>query len=691
MTFRTRSRVILFCLLTLGILLVFLLRLYQIQIVEGEKIAAEAATYSYSTTVQAVRGEILDRNGVVLVGNQVSYNVTLNSYVLLRTNGLNDILLKLSDACRSAGIGYSDSFPISEGSPWTYTTDECTSTELYYFRSFLLYRDLDPDMQASNLMKHLRKSYSIPEDWSDEDVRRVIGLRYELELRYAVNIDSYVLASGLSSSDLMSLKELNIPGLIVETSTTRVYNTGRAAHVLGHVSMMTAEDYEVLQDQGYAMNARIGKEGAEEAFESWLRGTDGKKITTITTDGQIVDEYYETEPVAGGNVYLTIDIGLQALAEDTLESTILEMRSKDTSSASDAVGDGTDAEGGAIVVMKTDTGEVLASASYPTYDIRTYNTDFNELLEAEDSPLYNRVLLAAYPPGSTYKMVTALAALKKGVITPYTEIDDTGVYTRFDDFQPTCLAYKRSGVGHGLIDLADAISVSCNYFFYEAGWLTGMEAIDSCAEALGLGESTGVELPENIGHRANPETKSELYNLDWYDADTLTASIGQSDNAFTPMQLACYVSALANRGVRYKATYLSRVMSSSYDSVLYESEPEVLSTLLASDSDWDAVASGMEQAVSSGTAKGLADYEISVAAKTGTASHGSEGSDNAAFVCYAPADDPEIAIVIYVEKGAAGSTLAAVAEPLLDYIFDSEGDVEYVTLELDSMPASAED
>ena len=678
-----RRRTLLLILLAAAMVLVFMVALFRLQIVEGEQLAQEAATYTYSTTVPSSRGELLDRNGVVLVSNRVSYYVSLSSYVLLRTEGLNDELLKLSRACRDNGIEYTDTFPMSDAQPWTY--QDCTDTQLFYFRSFLLYRDMDPDMRAENLMKHLRSDYGIPESWSDADARLVIGLRYELELRYAVNIDPYVLARDLSSDQLAILKELNVPGLDVETTTTRVYNTTYAAHVLGYTGPMTAQEYESLKDEGYAMNAVVGKEGAELAFESYLRGTDGTRVTTVSSDGRILDEYFSREPEAGGNVYLTLDIGLQQIAEETLEKTILEMRAQgeDGASAADAVGDGADAEGGAMVVMEVKTGQVLASASYPTYDVSTYNQNFNQLLAEDYAPLYNRVLQAPYPPGSTYKMVVGLAALNEGIITRYSQVDDVGKFTLYEDFQPTCLAYSRSGVGHGLIDLANAISVSCNYFFYDVGNRTGMGPIDQVARDLGLGEPTGVELPELIGTRANEQTKQELYGLSWYGADTLTASIGQSDNAFTPMQLACYVSALANQGTRYKATYLNKVASSSYDTILYQSAPEVASTCLASQESWAVIADGMELAVSEGTAKGLRDYHVKVAAKTGTASHGSAGSDNAAFVCYAPADDPEIAVVIYVEKGAAGSALAAVAEPVLEYYFSTSQVVEYVTQELD--------
>ena len=684
MEHRYRLRVALVLALIAAMVLVFMGALFRLQVVEGEQNALESATYTYTTTVSAARGEILDRNGVVLVSNRVSYYVTLNSYVLFNSNNLNAILLELIRTCQDAGIDYADTFPMSRSAPWAYTLDQATSTQQYYFKSFMIYRELDPDMKAANLMKHLRSSrtYGIPEDWTDEEARQVIGLRYELDLRYAVNIDPYILAEDLSADELAILKELNVPGLNVETTTQRVYNTTYAAHVLGHVGMMTAEDYETYRELGYPMNARIGIDGVERAFESYLRGQDGTRVTTINAEGQILSEYLSTEPNAGDNVYLSLDIGLQQLTEDTLAQTIQTLRASDANAAEDAVGEGSDAEGGAIVVMDVKTAQVLASASYPTFNLATYNQDFSQLLETDYAPLYNRALLAAYPPGSTYKPVTALAALTDGVVTMYDEIDDVGRYTLYDDFQPTCLAFSRSGVGHGLLNVMEALSVSCNYYFYEVGHLTGIESIDLTARSLGLGEPTGVELSENLGRRANPETKWDLYSLTWYGADDLTAAIGQSDNAFTPMQLACYVSALANRGTRYSATFLNKVMNNSFDSLVYQSTPTVASVCEASEESWDAVFEGMTMAAREGTAKALAGYDVTVAAKTGTASHGSAGSDNAAFVCFAPVEDPQIAIVIYVEKGAAGSALAASAIPILDYYFDTADAVELVPVEL---------
>lgn len=327
-----------------------------------------------------------------------------------------------------------------------------------------------------------------------------------------------------------------------------------------------------------------------------------------------------------------------------------------------------------MVVLDVKTGEVLASASYPTYHLATYSEDFNDLLAADYSPMYNRVLLAPYDPGSVFKMVTAIAAIDSAGIGRHYEIEDQGLYTFYEDYQPACLLWKR-GLTHGTINMMQALSESCNYYFYEVGRRAGIDAIDAVSEALGLGESTGVELAETTGMRGNPETKKKLYADDpnqsgWYGADTLQVAIGQGNNKFTPMQLATYTAALAEGGTRYRATYLRRVVASDYSEIILRNDPEVASRLAISEDALACVREGMRMAVTSGTASSyLSDYSVAVAAKTGTAQHGGLGSDNASFVCYAPYDDPEIAIVVYVEKGAQGGYLATAARKVMDAYF----------------------
>jgi penicillin-binding protein 2 len=477
--------------------------------------------------------------------------------------------------------------------------------------------------------------------------------------------------------------ELSIPGLNVESTTVRQYNTKYAAHILGRVSLMSPEEYEKYKDYGYSMDAYVGKEGLESAFESELHGTDGTKLTTITSDGAVVSETYSKEPVAGSNVELTIDINLQTVAEQALENVILDLRENGVGREQN----GKDAEGGAVVAMDVNTGEILACASYPSFDISTYSQNFDTLRDAKYAPLLNRALNAIYNPGSTYKMVTAIAAINNGVIGRYYEIEDKGIYTYYKDqnFTANCYYYTSYGLTHGYLNTMEALAVSCNYYFYEIGRLTyakegvGWDAVDAVAKSLGLGESTGVELPEEIGYRANAETKKKLYGegeQGWYAADVLMASIGQSENKFTPLQLCVYTAALANGGTRYKATFLSRVISSDYRRLIQSNKAQVLSVCEISDEALAAVHEGMRMAVTSdsGTAHSVfGDYPVAVSAKTGTVqtdlSVAGIRSDSASFVCYAPSDNPQIAIAVYVENGAQGGNLGRVAKAILDAYF----------------------
>lgn len=670
----TRRRAISVFLLFVMILALFGFQMYNVQVMNTENTSNNISTYSTWESVVAARGEILDRNGNVLVTNRASYNLTFTNFVLFNSDDPNGSLRKLVHMLWDRGIDYVEHLPVTMEKPYEYTLDELDSIWRGYFKAFLEDRELDPDMSAAQLMKQLRAAYRIPDDWEDWEVRMVVGIRYELSLRNVVgSLPAYILVEDVSSDDLTAILELSVPGLSVQTSTVRYYATEYAAHILGTMGLMSPEQYAVYKEQGYPMDAYVGQTGLEAAFEEYLHGINGAKITELDADGNVISEYYEKEPVAGSNVETTIDINIQKAMEDALERTILELRANGVGTYKE----GTDAEGGAAVAIDVRTGEILACASYPTFDLATYRRDYNKLQETEFGPLNNRALELPKAPGSVFKMVVTIAGINDGAITSVTPIEDKGIYTKYDDYQPMCLIYSRRGATHGIIDVRQALMVSCNYYFYETGIRTGAEAIDQVAKALGLGEPTGVELPEDEGRRSNAETKAKLYkddpaNSGWYDADTLQLSIGQGENRFTPLQLVNYVATLANRGTRYRATFLNRVISSDYQKLLVESKPEVMSTCYISDDAYKAYTEGMRMAVnrSGGTVYSyLRDYPVNVAAKTGTAQHGAGGSDNASFVCYAPYEDPQIAIAVFVEKGGEGGYLSNVAKAVMDVYF----------------------
>lgn len=686
----TRFRTQIISLILIAVMLFFTFKLYDMQIIKTGGKKDNITIFTTRTRVKAARGDILDTNGNILVRNRASYDLVMNHYVMLTADGTNDYLYQLVTRCQETGIEYTEHFPISQERPFVYTLDTFNSSWQNYFQIYLNGLDLDSDITAPLLVKRLRTYYKIPADWSDEMARRVIGLRYEMDLRGCVgSLANYVFLTDVSDENLSAIVELNIPGLMVEASTVREYSTKYAAHILGFVGPMSAEQWETFkEDPDYAMDSEVGQAGFEKAFEEYLHGVDGVRVDEVTTDGTLVRSYYEQEPKAGCNVEVAIDINLQRAAEDGLERVIESLRNAPDEEDGDRP-DGHDAEGGAVVAMDVQTGQVLVCASYPSYDLSNYFENYEEILEADYDPLYNRALMGVYPPGSTYKMSMVIAGINSGVINSQTEIYDRGTYTKYESsgFAPKCLYLTNYGMIHQNLTAAEALQVSCNYFFYDLGDRIGLSAMDGTAKGLGLGEHTGIELPENIGHRANAETKKALYTGDkagWYQADQITAAIGQSDNRFTPMQLCSYATTLANRGTRYKATFLNRVVSADYRELLAQSEKTVLSTMEISDDAYLAYTTGMKLVAKktsdwTGTAaKTFNDYPIEVAAKTGTAETGIRGtSDNGAFICYAPADNPRIAIAIYGEKAGHGSSLAEIARDMLDIYFEvgEAGDV----------------
>lgn len=646
-------------------------RMYAVQMLDAGNIVADSDTYTTYYTVKAARGELLDRNGNVMVGNRATYNLVFNTFVLTNTKGANDHLLRLVKMARELGVDYIENFPVTETRPYEYTLSEQSAAWQGYFQDYLWYLEIDSDISASRLMEELRKLYKIPESWSDADARAVIGLYYELMLRTDItNLSSYVFLEDVPDDILNAILELNVPGLDAAASTTREYYTTYAAHILGTISAMNSDDWKVYKEKGYKMDDKIGKSGLEKAFEEYLHGTDGRLARVVDKNGNIVSQYYTKEPVAGHNVETSIDLNLQIVAEETMRQIHEELVANG--------GKGADIQGMACVVMDTRTGEVLACASYPSYDPATFNKLYNELMEDPLKPTRNRALMEAYPPGSAFKVAMSIAGLESGKIDRYTQIRGDGVFTKYPGSSPKCLFYSRTGGTHGYLDVAGALRVSCNYFYYKLGDWMDWEDVDSVVKSLGLGEHTGIELGENIGQRANAETKKKNYSgsdANWYAMDQVLASIGQSDHRYTPMQLCAYASAVANKGTRYAATFLKRVVSADYSELVEENTREILSVTKMSPETIAAVYDGMHQVTSAPGGSGVSafrGFDIEVCGKTGTAEHETGGSSHGSFICFAPMDDPEIAVAVYGEKAGSGSYMARVARAVLDAYFGAD-------------------
>ncbi len=669
--------------------------LYKLQIIEGAAYYEESQNNQASNqTVTAARGNILDRYGRVLVSNRECYNLKISDTRLFsdEVEDPNAVILEMINMVEAAGETYIDDLPITKEPPFEYT--DMTALQRTLLTAYLDSKGLDEDTTAVELMSYFRTRYDIANSYNAEEMRKIASVRYALNVRYSINTNPYVFVED-ASIDLIS-DLMGVVGNVVEveTSYVREYNTQYAAHILGYVQAMSEEDMEKYRPQdensGYDYDTKVGRDGVEYTFEDWLHGTNGTARVTRTASGTITSTVYTEDPVPGNHVYLTIDIQLQEAVERILETGIYELQLKRDEDNAKYTMEGKldevreDIQGGAIVVVDVKTGEPLAIASYPTFDLSSIIEDYSDLLEAENDPLFNRALNGAYEPGSTFKPCTAIAGLTENIINTETQIECTGLFTKYADqgYAPACWIYTQTDgqLTHGYDNVTEAIKDSCNVFFYTVADNLGIRKLMEYAKNFGLGESTGIELSETTGNMANPDNHLN-YDVDsWVDGDTVQAGIGQSDSMFTPLQLAEYCAAIANGGTRHSAAILKSVRSYDYSRQLYQKETEVLSTVDSADYNWAAVQRGMYLMANDITSSSstvyyaLSNYSyngvsLPVAAKTGTSQLGEDKTNNAIFMCYAPFDDPEIAIAIVVERGQSGANLSKMARNVLDAYF----------------------
>ncbi len=642
------------------------LRLVYLQLVNGEDYIASAQSQtSVRYNIKASRGEILDRDGARMVSNELSYTVQFNYYEWEKDRQ-NEVILQVCEILEESGIEHYDSLPMSKIFPLVYTYESEDSREAKALRSFAETElKLDELPSAAELFMLLLEKFEIPSNLPLPEQRRIMGVRYEMKLRDFGAYAPFTLAAGLDIDTAAHITQLyqSLPGVSIEADSSRRYETDTAAHMLGYVGIIWKEEYAELKDQGYGLNDILGKAGLEKALESYLHGIDGKETLVTDITGEVVQRYVSTEPQPGDNCFLTIDLDLQEVAEQALAETIENIRRK---GAASRTGAGADAEGGAVVVIDVDTGEILAMASYPTYNLASFNADYDLLKEDPLTPMVNRATTGLYPPGSTFKMVTSVAALEEGIITPRTQIRDLGRYTYWDDYQPRCWIYKDTGRTHGLINVSEALKYSCNYFYYEVGRVMGIDTLKAWAEKLGLGQKTGVELGDRAGQIASPETIE-----DWEGGLVLQAAIGQSAHQFIPIQLANYVATIVNGGTRYQPHLLKKVMDYSLTETVEEIEPTVLDQIDLQESTIQAVKQGMRGVVTEdGTASSVfLNYPIEVGGKTGSAQTRSGRSAHGVFVSFAPYDDPEIAVCVVGEHAGSGGSVAPVCVAIYNEYF----------------------
>ena len=647
----------------IGVLMIYCAVLYKMQIYDPQRAHAVAefqplVTTRYTEVISAGRGEILDRNGEKLVSSRAAYNITLARDPLRASGKPNDIIQKLLTYASKYGVEHNDTFPVTTGAPYEYTFDMSTQQRTRLDKYFEFF-NLDAEISASDFIVWLKQHYGIPYTVGVAEARMIIGVRYELETRVLVNIAPYIFAEDVPLDFVTTVSGLSLPGVSITMSSARTYHTQYAAHLLGYTGKMNQEETEVYTEFGYPLDAIVGKSGAERAFEAYLHGVDGSRIVSTTEDGSIISE--EIIPaVPGDNVYLSIDIGLQEVAENALADVIATINLDRE--------EGQKATSGAVVVTEIATGQVLVSASNPTFNIETMLENYTTLSNDSSEPLFNRATQGTYSPGSTYKPVTALAALRAGVITRWTTIADQGIYTKYESPQPRCWLYSTHGAVHPPLDLVGALAHSCNYYFYSIGDNTGPTRIAQAARDFGLGEKTGIELYEETGIVASVESKRELLDEPWWDADTLFAAIGQSHNAFTPLQLANYTATIANGGTLYDLSLMHVIKTSDYTGTVERQTPSIRSNI-----DEPEFIMYLKEGMRAVTAYGTADdvfgnYPVAVAAKTGTVQTGSDVNDGV-FICYAPADNPQVAIAVVVKKGGSGSAIMDVARIVLDEFF----------------------
>ena len=639
--------------------IVLLIRLFNLQIIHGEEYRAESNTrLTREVTLIAARGNILDASGNKLTSTTDVHNVEIYK-TKIETESLNNSLLLLAQTLESNGDKYKDTFPI---------TVEPFQFKQINVESWKKQNNLDPNFDAEQTFDYYKKKYKIQTE-NVQDARKIITLRYLIEKEGYSNTKSVKLASNISNASYSRLNEMsaNFPGITTSREPTVSYPYGElASHILGYVGAISSTELAKAEYSGYNQNDVIGKTGIEKVFEKYLKGQNGIKQEDISVDGIVMNEYISQEAQAGSNVVLTIDADLQKKTEEALKNNIEGMKQESGLNR---------ATEGSAVVLNVKTGEILAMASYPNYNPDLFTDgisveNWNNYLNDARHPLVNKAISDKSAPGSTFKMVTAIAGLESGAINVNTKINDTYRYTYYSDYQPTCWKYG----GHGWLNVTQAIEHSCNFFFYETGRLAGIDNIAKVAKAFGLGQKTGIELPDEIsGTLSCPEVDKQ-----WAGGKTIQSAIGQLYNDFTPLQMAKYTAMIANEGKNLDVTIIKSINKSDGTQVSKNEQNEYVNGLLGgtgnsgsdieiSSENINAVKQGMKGVTSDdgGTAYSyFRDFNIEVGGKTGSASTGEGKNANAWFVGFAPFDSPEIAVAVYVKNGQHGGNTAPVAREI---------------------------
>ena len=652
--------------------IILLVSLFNLQIVNGATYRETSNTrLSRESRLEAARGEILDRSGNVLASNNIIYNLEL--YKTKSDNEtLNNGILKLVKLLEEHEERYPNNFPINAERKFTLEGEN--------LEKWLSSYKLEADSKEDDVIAYFVKKYKISnENW--EDIRKIIAIRYEITNKGYSSTKSLTIAENVSKEVIAQISEKNsdFPGIVITTDTERTYGYGTlASHIIGYIGRIKQNELKESEDYEYQNDDYVGRTGIESMFEKILRGNDGKEEIEMAVDGTVTGSSVSEEAVQGSSIVLTIDSKLQEVAEKALAENIDKIRNGGFDTRHNA-------EGGAVVVMDVNSGEILAMASNPDYEPEDWVggisvANYNKI--KENNSLFNKAISGTYAPGSTFKMVTAIAGLETGAITATEKINDVGIYRRYQDYQPTCWIWNDQHSMHGYINVSQAIQRSCNYFFYETGYRTGIANIVKYAKYFGLGNKTGIELPsETAGILSSPDAAKNANRI-WTEGNTLSSAIGQAYNAFSPLQIAKYISIVANGGRQVTPTVVKTIMNSNGTEISKsEIKQFVNNELKLSNNDSEnlniskdslnAVREGMKSVAleRGGTAYSIfRDFNIEVGGKTGSAE--SAGNKVTAwFVGFAPYDDPEIAVVVMVENGWHGNYTAEVVKKIMAEYF----------------------
>ena len=649
--------------------IILLAGLFNLQIIHGEEYRKTSEIKLTRETVsKAARGSIKDNSGNVLAGTEIGFSLELYK-TKLENDTLNSSILNMINVLEQNGDTYIDTFPIKvEPFEFIYSEEEKQN-------NWKIANKINSDYSAEQCFNFFKEKYGVKIE-NNIDARKIINVRYRISQEGYSSTKSIVISKNISKTSVLLLQEQNdkFPGINIITEATRTYPFGNlASHIIGYINNIGNEYEEAkAEDNRYTPNDLFGKSGIERSFEKYLKGTNGIKQIDMTVDGTITGEYVAQEAQAGADVILTIDANFQSKVEEILENSVNSVRGGST--------------GGSIVVMNVNTGAILAMASYPTFspsafiggiDSETWNSYINP---ENNKPLTNRSIQSIYAPGSTFKMLTAIAGLETGAIDENTRINDTGIYPR--GHNPACWIYRSTRGGHGWLNVTQALQRSCNYFFYDVGYRTGIDNIYRYARYFGLDSKTGVELPAEA--KGNAAQQSSAGEAGWYVADTLVAAIGQGYNSFTPIEMAKYVSMIANGGKRLRPTLIKSVLNADGSEVSREEIRTYMDDKLGIDTSDDENLSISEETINTvkrgmlavtsepgGTAYATFNgFGVKVAGKTGTADVADTGDiANGWFVGFAPYNEPEIAIAAVIENGGSGAYATAASKEVLAQYF----------------------